>query len=253
MSDRVASDDENLLERMPSPKIRHRVKVLVEWRSEEIYKLIAAVESRQLLWNSSHKDHMCKIMREEAWQEIAAEFDGKFDTDQLVAKWYNLRIQFKAYFAARKKRFTAGGTDRTTWKYFMPLMFIAGGTRKQQQMVADCDLNTTDHPKKPAVRSKPAVKRHHQIQRTQNTTLHSSADDIIHITKTLASVQQSLQSMQKVDSFQVFGNFVAEEIRKIPEPVVANQVQRKLTRFLMDCMDEVDTAYCSQSMNKNDF
>ncbi|XP_055525844.1 uncharacterized protein LOC129718788 isoform X2 [Wyeomyia smithii] len=130
---------------------------------------------------------------------------------------------------------------------------LGNGGQRAIVRVADCDLNTTDHPKKPAVRSKPAVKRHHQIQRTQNTTLHSSADDIIHITKTLASVQQSLQSMQKVDSFQVFGNFVAEEIRKIPEPVVANQVQRKLTRFLMDCMDEVDTAYCSQSMNKNDF
>lgn len=133
MSDRDGSDDEFLLEQMPPPKIRHRVKVLVDWCRDEVYRLISAVELRPLLWNSSHKDHMCKVTREAAWQEIAAEFGGKFDTDQLSAKWYNLRIQFKAYWAKQKRE---QGMSHITWKYFKPLMFIGQSRKEQRQLVS---------------------------------------------------------------------------------------------------------------------
>ncbi|XP_058812572.1 uncharacterized protein LOC131677055 isoform X2 [Topomyia yanbarensis] len=68
---------------------------------------------------------------------------------------------------------------------------------------------------------------------------------------TAGGEQQSVQKVEKPDSFQVFGNFVAEELRKIPDLVLANQVQRKLNRYLMDCMDEVDAAYCHQSISNN--
>lgn len=55
-------------------------------------------------------------------------------------------------------------------------------------------------------------------------------------------MQRALEKMEEVDSFQVFGNFVAAELRKISNESLANQVQRKITRFVMDCMDEVDAS-----------
>lgn len=58
----------------------------------------------------------------------------------------------------------------------------------------------------------------------------------------LKGMQRALEKMEEVDSFQVFGNFVAAELRKISNESLANQVQRKITRFVMDCMDEVDAS-----------
>lgn len=42
------------------------------------------------------------------------------------------------------------------------------------------------------------------------------------------------------DSFQAFGNFVAAELRKLPDSLVANRIQRTLTRTLMDLLDQAD-------------
>lgn len=56
----------------------------------------------------------------------------------------------------------------------------------------------------------------------------------------LHGMERALKKMDEVDGYQVFGIFVAEELRKINNPAVANKVQRKLTRVLMDCLDEVD-------------
>lgn len=56
----------------------------------------------------------------------------------------------------------------------------------------------------------------------------------------LQGMERALKKMDEVDSYQVFGNFVAEELRKINNLATANKVQRKLTRVLMDCLDEVD-------------
>ncbi|XP_053684032.1 uncharacterized protein LOC128734063 [Sabethes cyaneus] len=199
---------------------------------------------------------MCKVTREAAWQEIAAEFEGKFDTDQLTAKWYNLRIQFKAYWAKQKRE---QGMSHITWKYFKPLTFIGGSRKDQQRLLAECEVNTTSPKKSTPFQSKSSIKRlrpsyHNSLHSkrapvSQNTTLMSPANDFKNVSPILASLQQSLQNIQKVDSFQVFGNFLAEELRKIPDRTLANQMQRKLTRFLMDCMDEVDTAYGNQSLN----
>lgn len=66
----------------------------------------------------------------------------------------------------------------------------------------------------------------------------SSVDDIKLIT--LQGIEQTLKKTNDVDSFQIFGNFIAEELRKIPNQQTANKIQRKLTRTLMDCLDEME-------------
>lgn len=71
---------------------------------------------------------------------------------------------------------------------------------------------------------------------TATTTTLSDAKSIA-----LQGMERALKKMDEVDSYQVFGNFVAEELRKIKDPAMANKVQRKLTRVLMDCLDEVDS------------
>lgn len=56
----------------------------------------------------------------------------------------------------------------------------------------------------------------------------------------LEGMNKALKKMEENDSFQVFGDFIASELRKIPNKVDADRVQRKLQRTLLDFMDELD-------------
>lgn len=57
----------------------------------------------------------------------------------------------------------------------------------------------------------------------------------------LEGMQRALASLEeREDAFQIFGNFVASELRKIEDPMMANRIQRVLTRNLMDLLDEAE-------------
>lgn len=54
------------------------------------------------------------------------------------------------------------------------------------------------------------------------------------------AMNKALKKMDENDSFQVFGDFIASELRKIPDKTNADRIQRKMQRVLLDCMDELD-------------
>lgn len=43
------------------------------------------------------------------------------------------------------------------------------------------------------------------------------------------------------NSFQIFGNYVAAELRKIPNPADANKLIEKINRVMLDFAEELDT------------
>lgn len=61
----------------------------------------------------------------------------------------------------------------------------------------------------------------------------------------LNGMKRALQKMEESDSFQAFGNFVATELRKIPNQTAANNIQRKVQRKLLDCIEDYEM--CSKS------
>lgn len=56
----------------------------------------------------------------------------------------------------------------------------------------------------------------------------------------LDGMKRALQKMEESDSFQTFGNFVAAELRKIPNKTEANIIQRRVQRKLLDYIDEYE-------------
>lgn len=52
-------------------------------------------------------------------------------------------------------------------------------------------------------------------------------------------LQRALKVMDNTDRYQIFGNYVASELRRLPDSS-ANRVQRKLARFLLDCVEEIE-------------
>ncbi|XP_058467109.1 uncharacterized protein LOC131440029 isoform X2 [Malaya genurostris] len=231
---------------------RERVKVVIEWTCDAIMRLISAVHKRPLLWNSEHPDHVSKILRETAWQGIAQdEFEDQYDADQLIAKWNNLRIQFKAYWSKtkRSKARHDSGQKKVIWRYFRPMAFLAASSDSSLlKAVTEQTEDVKHRPRPTPTRTSMASAQKRRLSPEKSVAKFSSPPGN-HLSQDVYEEKRSVQKVEKIDSFQVFGNFVAEELRKIPDQVLANQVQRKLTRYLMDCMDEVDEAYCHQSLN----
>lgn len=54
------------------------------------------------------------------------------------------------------------------------------------------------------------------------------------------NVERARNKSDENESFQAFGNFVAETLRKIPNKSDANKIERKLQRTLLELLEELD-------------
>lgn len=130
------------LESSPSPsaldkRARRRQKIDHNWTEEEIIKLISKVESCPSIWDASSNDHKLKTNREKCWQAIANSFGNKIPLQQMVAKWGNLRTQFRRLSNAKTKS-GQEAVKSVHWKYYQYLKFIS--IAEEQQTV-----NTTSN------------------------------------------------------------------------------------------------------------
>lgn len=106
---------------------RYRPKVLHNWTSRDILKLIAAVEKRRHLWDKNLPDY--KLPKASTWQEISDGMMVEVTPDECKAKWTNLRVSFNMNLA--KYRNLLGSHQdpgeskmRISWKYFVPMFFL---------------------------------------------------------------------------------------------------------------------------------
>lgn len=111
---------------------RSKPKVRAEWSEDDINKLIGCVESSPSLWNASDENYSNSIVRQNAWESIANQFDTKFTNDELNAKWTNLRIQFRSY-NARKTKSGQGAESNVKWKYFNAMSFVGAAEEFQRE------------------------------------------------------------------------------------------------------------------------
>lgn len=71
--------------------------------------------------------------------------------------------------------------------------------------------------------------------------LPSTSDDTRQIAiKAMNTAKEKINQEPASDEFQIFGNFIASELRKIPDINNARRIQRKMLRVLLDYMDEMD-------------
>ncbi|XP_062565486.1 uncharacterized protein LOC134227824 [Armigeres subalbatus] len=219
---------------------RIRNKVTSEWSEYNTLTLIAAVEERDCLWNTSHEDYKSREVRGHVWADIYENvFNREIDIGQLGAKWTNLRIQYKSYHAKAKR-------GPVSWKYYPHMIFLAA-VQEEQYVKSDtkpAQIFLTE-PEIPCsnVSSESTVsaglnnrKRKKKISRSLPDNDHSTENNVIP-----EKVKSELPNLRDHgDSFQAFGNFVAAELRKLPDSLVANRIQRTLTRTLMDLLDQAD-------------
>lgn len=116
-------------EAAPSQPKRSRKKVCTDWPEEATVKLISAVESQEALWNPSIKAYRNRSLRDSIWTSIAANnLGGQFAVDEVVAKWSNLRVQFRSCETRLKTTKSGQGANENSvhWKFFKSMLFISG-------------------------------------------------------------------------------------------------------------------------------
>ncbi|XP_055622922.1 uncharacterized protein LOC129766418 [Toxorhynchites rutilus septentrionalis] len=214
---------------------RKRGKVEAVWDEANINKLICAVETNDCIWNAGNEEYKNRGMRDSVWQYIAENiFDGKYSVAEVSAKWTNLRIQFRSYYAKKNKRKSGqAACSKTCWKYYSQMMFIAT-SEEQQTARSESNLVLEEN----FVEGTPKT----HVSNPKNKRTRQSTESTGDPTKAIAleGMQAALKKMSEVDSFQVFGNYIAEELRKISDVNAANRIQRKLARQLIDCLDELE-------------
>lgn len=227
-------------EAAPSQPKRSRKKVCTDWPEEATVKLISAVESQEALWNPSIKAYRNRSLRDSIWTSIAANnLGGQFAVDEVVAKWSNLRVQFRSCETRLKTTKSGQGANENSvhWKFFKSMLFISGANlEKAAESISNLEHQASDlSPLETSTNSTstPKVKYgNRKPRRTQNDEGKAVA---------LNGLERALKVMDNTDSYQIFGNYVASELRRLPNDH-ANRVQRKIARFLLDCLEEIDEA-----------
>lgn len=112
-------------------------KVVSEWSETEVFKLISCVREHSALWDTRDSQYRNKHERSKLWDEISEnEFYSKFEGAELVAKWSNLRIQFRSY-AAKKRKSGQATPPPIYWKFYAAMQFIASTESNLVSIVID--------------------------------------------------------------------------------------------------------------------
>lgn len=53
---------------------------MVDWTNENVLKLIEVYRSKEIIWNPMNKNHFNKILKNDAWNEIASELSDHIST-----------------------------------------------------------------------------------------------------------------------------------------------------------------------------
>lgn len=116
------------------PKKRQvKRKVSSDWSDDEMFKLISCVECLPMLWNAKDEKYRNRIERQSAWKQMSeADFDNKFTVDEIMAKWSNMRIQYRSYFAKyRKNKSGQGANEPVKWKFYGAMDFVGQAEEEQ--------------------------------------------------------------------------------------------------------------------------
>lgn len=116
-----------------SKKRQTKPKVSSDWSDDDIFKLITCVELVPMLWNAKDEKYRNKFERQSAWKHMSeVDFEGKFSDSELLAKWSNIRIQYRSYYSKYQKTKSGQETDEPVkWKFYEAIDFV--GRAEQEQ------------------------------------------------------------------------------------------------------------------------
>lgn len=101
----------------------------VVWGNDTVLLLIELYESRDLLWDTSHRDYRNKIKKNDAWEDIAKAL--KLPRKEIETKVHTLRSQFvRERKKVKSSKTTGSGRDdvkSSAWFAYDAMKFLLKG------------------------------------------------------------------------------------------------------------------------------
>nr|XP_026494499.1 uncharacterized protein LOC113399567 [Vanessa tameamea] len=217
------------------------------WSKNEVFKLIARYKHYRELWDTKSIEYRNTLKRRNAHSKLAAEF--KTTIAEIGRKIRILRSQFfyeykKMYNDEDEYESSSQSAYVTKWKYYEPLQFILVS---KEDMVDGSDL--LDYNKDIFEDSSSKV--------SQDSNSDSEDDNEPQIlivsqkrkrsnSSTDSSNNQSDPNFQvDNDEFQIFGNYVANELRAMHYEKNKKELKRLIQQHIIRLTEEDDREYYS--------
>lgn len=224
--------------KIQSRKVQIKPRVRSRWSDDDIFKLISRVKYVPMLWNAKDKKYRNKVERQAAWKLISkVDFNGRFKVSELVAKWSNLRIQYRSYCLKRQES-TSGHGANIQWKFFEPMNFV---DRAEEELASGTVSNSVCDSLSFLFDSNSKTPEISELRRlsqsSSEATTSSSATSIVSEGMKYSANELEVQRQPRLNEFDVFGNYIATELRSISDPNAAQRIRFKVARCLMECIE----------------
>ncbi|XP_060809362.1 transcription factor Adf-1-like [Amyelois transitella] len=249
----------------------------VVWGNDTVLLLIELYESRDLLWDTSHRDYRNKIKKNDAWEDIAKAL--KLPRKEIEAKVHTLRSQFvRERKKVKSSKTTGSGREdmkSSAWFAYDAMKFLLkGATTSGSLDTLDTNSpqsqNTISSPDEDVVLQSqstvPEFQSPHQLesqstidQAEQPTTpaptpsssrptrkrSHPNEDRLEEAYEVLHAAKNRMMSR---DEFDVYGQYVGTELRALNDEHSVIMAKYYINNILLDArLGKYRTIYNNQS------
>ncbi|KAJ8918002.1 hypothetical protein NQ315_011455 [Exocentrus adspersus] len=215
------------------------------WSVDEVHTLIYQWRAHPELWDVKNKQYRNKVKKQAALSMLAAEFATT--ESEIYRKFHNLRTQFHQELRRTKVKKCLDETYRSSWKFYDAMRFIVEGNHnvdvsKQHNYKQEVDEEILLDDDSEQIEFIDPYKESEEVleKRLQIHLEDVELDPISFVKK-----PQAASASKSTDDFQVFGDFVACELRNLRSKENQKKLKRAIQRAILD-ISELDD-------NGNDF
>ncbi|XP_068917429.1 uncharacterized protein [Tenebrio molitor] len=201
------------------------------WTKEETYSLISHWELHPELWDVKNKNHKNRLKRQNALKALSTMFITT--PTEINRKLHNMRTQFHQELRKMQTKHSGCGSDeayQSSWEFFRAMSFICcdNSNPKTVDVLENASeikesFDTIDIDESPLVLQDKKPERKKKLYETKQ-------DDF---------VKKPIKMDPPADEFQVFGDFVACELRNIRSRKNQNHLKRMIQRAILQ-ISELD-------------
>ncbi|KAG6460055.1 hypothetical protein O3G_MSEX011746 [Manduca sexta] len=219
------------------------------WTRSEILQLIDKYKQRRELWDTNNINYRNKVKKKFALQFLAKEFDTH--VSEIARKIHNLKTQFLQELKKQRKRQCGQNSNELyeskTWAYFEAMKFTLN---------QDPPATTEDSMDNTSI----DAKEHYAIEESTSNDAEGHYAIVEEVTYPNPLPKRSKKPIlrnddhatstsnisDKPDEYQIFGDYVANEIRNMHYFKYKGELKRKIQRMIIAYTERDDNDYLRQ-------
>ncbi|KAG8224041.1 hypothetical protein J437_LFUL001118 [Ladona fulva] len=207
-----------------------------EWLATDVENLICAYKSRPCLWDINSLDFKDKYAKSKAINELAREFNTS--TSEISRKIHNLRNQFNSEMKKTLQRFSGKGTAENNvskWPHFQALMFLKSSviSREPREPTKNyAGSEVISQLGEEIILEEPNMQNSNEFNPEEMNNIKSEEP----VGKSKKRKQTT--AIYESDQFDIFGEFVASEIRNLSVEYLKRKMKRRIQQVILEILEE---------------